>query len=110
MWSFEKHVAHAIKPVSLTNGNPLGPQSMSWVNSLLSECLHHHEDCPSIGEDRLPFRILALEAPLDGHPIVRLEENETKYGRYATLSHRWGSQQSCTTTLSTLKTRQIHIP
>jgi hypothetical protein len=83
---------------------------MKWVTSLLDDCLQHHEDCSSTEQAQLPRRILVLDDSSEGNITIRLEENELKLSRYATLSHCWGHQQRCTTTCENFEERKIGIP
>lgn len=47
---------------------------------------------------------------LEGDFTVRLVEDQTKFGRYATLSHCWGGQLSCITTTKNSRERTVEIP
>ncbi|KAK5991448.1 MFS-type transporter pynF-like protein [Cladobotryum mycophilum] len=69
-----------------------------------------HESCPSEKHDSLPHRVLALETLPSGNISVRLLENGGAKGRYATLSHCWGSYQTCVTTRAALDQHKKDIP
>ena len=100
----------AVKPRSSKNGDPLGPAGMKWVASLLDDCLQNHKGCLSTEQAQLPRRILVLDDSSEDNITVRLEENELKPGRYATLSHCWGDHQRCTTIRENLEERKLGIP
>jgi hypothetical protein len=58
-------------------------------------------------ESMLPSRVLDIQGNSTGH--VRLRETRGRHGRYAALSHCWGSSQHFTTIGATLKERLTSI-
>ncbi|OTA59596.1 HET-domain-containing protein [Hypoxylon sp. EC38] len=86
----------SIKPRTRINGHPLSEAGTRWVKSRLDHCFKHHV-CSNGLNKPLPARILAFERSHEGEIPVKLVEKPNESGRYAVLSHCWGSQLSCTT-------------
>jgi hypothetical protein len=75
----------------------------------MDTCTKTHESCKSIDKPLLPKRVLKIQDLGDDKFHVRLIETNQEYAIYAALSHCWGTEQSCTTTLSTLEARKHRI-
>jgi Heterokaryon incompatibility protein (HET) len=77
------------------------------VQGWLAVCLNTHKSCQtqSSKESLLPKRVIDIHSPR-----VKLHETRNEYGRYACLSHCWGSvRPSCRTTSATLEANQRGI-
>ena len=75
----------------------------AWVDG----CANDHENCP--GSDALfPSRVLDVGS--DGDIIKLVEPEAGSKGKYASLSHCWGSSIPLTTTLQSREARMSGIP
>ncbi|KAI8948208.1 hypothetical protein F4801DRAFT_604601 [Xylaria longipes] len=99
----------AIKLRMCINGGPLSQASLIWVWSMMLGCFNRHK---CLGRDikLLPSRILKIMKNHSGEFVVKLAEKSNRFDRYATLSHCWGMQLSCTTTLENISERKCGIP
>ncbi|KAK3635207.1 hypothetical protein LTR56_014816 [Elasticomyces elasticus] len=79
-------------------------QMQSW----LAECVSFHELCP-VTITRLPSRVLHLKLTPHGWQI-RLVESKGQFGKYAALSHCWGSVPLSTLTTHNLAERKRNVP
>lgn len=92
------------------NGHPLGPKAITWVNSMLNLCAGGHEICPPVAKNPFPKRILALARQSGQKPLVKVVEKESAQGTYAALSHCWGLELPCVTTVGNHAERLRGIP
>lgn len=76
----------------------------------MNRCLRTHKSCTSEGQPRLPKRVLLIQAIQDGSIRVRLVEPDQECAAFAALSHCWGPEQTCVTTVNTLQDRKKNIP
>ncbi|KAI0967648.1 heterokaryon incompatibility protein-domain-containing protein [Xylaria arbuscula] len=101
----------AIQPRTSIHGDTLSQASLQWVRSMIELCLEGHASpCSDYTIHQLPSRILAIERAFNGEILVNLAETPTEFGKYAALSHCWGKQLSCTTTLGNINERKYGIP
>ncbi|KAI1416501.1 HET-domain-containing protein [Hypoxylon sp. FL1857] len=98
----------SIKPRNCISGHPLSQDAIQWVKSKLELCFRDHA-CSSGMNKPLPKRILAFERSGDGEILVKVVENQEGLGRYAVLSHCWGTQLSCTINTYNLSERKQGI-
>ncbi|KAI1302226.1 HET-domain-containing protein [Xylaria venustula] len=101
----------AIQPRTSIHGDALSEASLQWVKSLIELCIEKHASpCSDHTQHQLPSRILVIERAFNGEILIKLAETPTAFGKYATLSHCWGKQLSCTTTLGNINDRKYGIP
>lgn len=100
----------AIRTRTGLNGHPLGPKAITWVNSMLNLCAGGHEICPPVARSPFPKRILALERRSGPETLVKVVEKESAQGIYAALSHCWGLDLPCVTTVGNRADRLRGIP
>ncbi|KAK4217265.1 HET-domain-containing protein [Rhypophila decipiens] len=104
----------AIKARSSVCGDPLSPQLVQWVSSRVENCVARHSFCQAerkIGNTSFfPKRILRLDATASDQVTVQLVEEELPGGRYAALSHCWGTSLKCTTTTANLSSHKERVP
>ncbi|KAI1141501.1 HET-domain-containing protein [Hypoxylon sp. FL0543] len=109
----ERHIDpipwNSIKPRTRTNGHPLSQEALQWVKSRLEICFKHHV-CSEWMDKPLPVRVLTFERSCGGEISVKLVLKRSESGRYAVLSHCWGSHLSCTTRNDNLSERMQGIP
>lgn len=85
--------------------NTRSAQTLRTVRNWLSSCDSSHK-CQTIERSQLPRRLLDV---CDGR--VRLYESHGESGRYASLSHRWGTtEMMLCTTMASLMDFQEDIP
>ncbi|KAH8890115.1 HET-domain-containing protein [Thozetella sp. PMI_491] len=94
---------------SSPSGHPIYEQGLGWVKERLAECCEAHV-CHSSQHSPLPDRILSFSASLEGNMTVKLTESTDTFGKYATLSHRWGPGEQFITTTTNLNDRKRDIP
>ncbi|KAK7921526.1 heterokaryon incompatibility protein-domain-containing protein, partial [Apiospora marii] len=98
----------AIKPRRLMASD--FSSSLQWIRSLINSCIHDHKSCVQAEVIPFPRRVVAFERGPDKAITVKLEEDVCQpQGRYATLSHCWGSHQTLVTTTATINTRRRGI-
>jgi len=92
------------------------PDTLKWVEECLADCRASHASCNASADPLLPTRVLDVGLGLvagdaTGRPTVRLVESTGRRGRYACLSHCWGSPASdvIRTTKATLERRRTGI-
>ena len=79
--------------------NSGGPDCIDFVRRQIQECEDYHKDCPGAIIPALPTRILDLGTYSTD---IKLVQSEGLCGKYAALSHCWGSPgHPPTKTLST---------
>jgi hypothetical protein len=87
-------------------------ESLSLVKDWLENCAKSHEPCGPNIEGPLPSRVLDIgnaKSKQDG--IIKLKESKNHRGRYACLSHCWGtSQPACMTATKTIAANKVGIP
>ncbi|KAK8133436.1 hypothetical protein PG984_005448, partial [Apiospora sp. TS-2023a] len=85
--------------------------SLRWAQSHIYDCTLAHGACEQGKTTRLPRRVLSFQYGPDNTITVRLEDYLFRpYGRYAALSHCWGSHQTLVTTTDTINERRRGIP
>jgi hypothetical protein len=99
-----------IMPRPSISGHPLSSKALAWVGALLRNCKEKHMLCTNAHSPRLPKRILAIESTTERGINVKLVESHKLYAPYAALSHCWGNEQTCITTLATLGKHKKGIP
>jgi hypothetical protein len=87
---------------------------MAVVRRWLTECTTSHQYCSNsitdgLGDPLLPTRVIDV-GPGDGSEEPRLIVSNSNRGKYAALSHCWGSRQQFTTDSNTLRQRMQCIP
>jgi hypothetical protein len=92
--------------ISLSDTEPLPVGSFNWVARRIESCLSSHR-CGSIGESRLPTRIIDVGS---GPDEVRLIQNSRCAGKYICLSHCWGTHQPLRTTTQNLLEHLVSLP
>jgi Heterokaryon incompatibility protein (HET) len=92
------------------SGHPLLPRALAWVSSLLETCTEQHISCRNPETPQLPKRVLAIDPTVESGINVRLIEHHQEYAPYAAISHCWGKEQTCVTTLGTLEEHKRGIP
>ncbi|KAN0089937.1 HET domain containing protein [Hyaloscypha variabilis] len=81
---------------------------ISLAKCWIDECVQTHEDCSQPRHTRLPSRVLDLRPPKDTLDL-RLLASDGRHGRYATLSHCWGTSQPLKLTSATFNEFQNKI-
>ncbi|OTA90533.1 hypothetical protein M434DRAFT_390302, partial [Hypoxylon sp. CO27-5] len=99
----------SIKPRTRISGHPLSQKGIRWVKSRLDHCFKHHA-CSNGLNKLLPARILSFKRSHEGEISIKLVEKPNESGRYAVLSHCWGSQLSFTTMTNNLSDMMQGIP
>ena len=64
-------------------------QYFQLIDKWIKKCVKGHQSCPSTTVTPLPTRVLDIGKSLESK-TVRLVETAGQFGKYATLSHRWG--------------------
>lgn len=110
-FSEEENISKPIQSRPSVSPHPMSQSGLEWVKTRLDHCMRRHPKCPNNKSSKLPTRVLALQRSAPGAIIsVRIEEDLESRTHYATLSHRWGLEQHCVTTLSNLVQRKTDIP
>jgi hypothetical protein len=99
------------------DSNPASPQIFEKISKWLSTC-SEHRSCGDEGiwnvlriehqDSTLPLRVIDV-GPADGSINPRLLTTNAQRGKYATLSYRWGTSVTMTTTYKTISSHQIGI-
>jgi hypothetical protein len=89
--------------------HPLSSKALEWINSTLQTCKDRHVSCRTKRFPQLPKRILAIKSSIRGNVQIKLVENSLHRAPYAALSHCWGQEQTCVTTLATLSKHKKEI-
>jgi hypothetical protein len=74
-------------------------QATRWLQSCIE---HHSQRCPPVHQE-LPTRVIDVGS--SAHSVRLYETEAGERGKYAALSYCWGSSQTFTTTIATLKER-----
>lgn len=84
-------------------------QRWPFITSLIDDCFHNHENCERRGRPFLPSRCLDIGLTTDDG--VKVIHSSNEIGRYACLSHCWGSEKTCQLTSETFAryTAGVHI-
>jgi len=92
----------------ITTGSTGSEQALEVARDWLRNCCETHYNCGSLRDQALPTRLLDLEA-FGREGVVRLVERPSIHGRYAALSHCWGTTPQFATTKATLTERKEKI-
>ncbi|TPX13405.1 uncharacterized protein E0L32_006135 [Thyridium curvatum] len=92
-----------LRPIEQDSGSK---ESLDVAAGWQEQCHQTHEDCALV-ETLLPSRV--LEVPESGDIIRLIEPKPGTVGRYASLSHCWGSAKFLTTTRETREARMAGI-
>lgn len=65
------------------------PHSLIMASSWLETCISTHKTCGTSSQGILPTRLIDVSSP-----TVKIVETSGQYGRYAALSHCWGTSGS----------------
>lgn len=92
--------------------DPLSEETFSTIRRWMSSCADGHAICRPPYSTSLPHRVVDVGKPGAGgiYPDPFLSIGEDRLGQYATLSYRWWSGPTLTTTLSTIGSRKEGIP
>jgi len=84
------------------------PACFELVRTWIQKCCHRHPNCSRPTSTKLPTRVICVgEYGNPANPF--LQETNGEEGVYVALSHRWGSDLSCTTTLNNLENHKRGI-
>lgn len=78
------------------------PESFDQLREWIETCEAEHEFCSGPPDGTLPTRILDLGEDSHEQGDLKLRDGGDERGRYATLSHAWGSYQPLMTTKTNL--------
>lgn len=73
-------------------------------------CSTEHSSCKKAETSTLPKRTVFFQQANNGDINVKLQEHKGDEGKYAALSHCWGSIPSCTTTSKNFRAYAHAIP
>lgn len=83
------------------DSSPTSPQLISQLAKWLSVCENDHQHSGQHSESPLPSRLIDV-GPSDGSRNPRLVFTKGQFGKYATITYRWGTSTSITTNSATL--------
>ena len=84
------------------SGNTNSEASLSRILSWIDACTSRHDRCENPTDKTLPRRVLDIGET--DEELIRLYDTQNEPGRYACLSHCWGSGQPIVTTNKTYAT------
>jgi hypothetical protein len=79
---------------------------LSLVKDWVQNCLANHTDCCQAGPFQLPTRVLDIGVH---NGDIRLYSSPGEKAHYLALSHCWGLNQPCKTTIANIEERKISI-
>lgn len=91
--------------------DPLSPTLIGRIKSWIETSNNVYQYCrqPSQNENVLPYRVIDVGSP-DGSKDAFLSVGHDRPGEYATLSYRWGTTATLTSTTNSVRDRQCKIP
>ncbi|KAF2658117.1 HET-domain-containing protein [Lophiostoma macrostomum CBS 122681] len=94
-----------MKTLPTVPGDTSSVESLQWASNLLRRCTSGHASCNWAGSPKLPTRILHIgESGRESR--IRLMKGSGIVGRYACLSHCWGTSRAMVTEKETLQAHQ----
>ncbi|KAK3948511.1 heterokaryon incompatibility protein-domain-containing protein [Pseudoneurospora amorphoporcata] len=102
---------------AIGNPGPFGSNTgsdLTWelVGSWMAKCLSSHQACNQVQSvaPRLPTRVIDVGSKGSSRPPYLHVVTENATGRYATLSHRWASEEPLKLEVNNLQDFQQEIP